>query len=301
VDNNLSLSLPDPRRWAGDVFLQALTALLRVLSAGLRGLVGTVLGSSLNFVTQTPPAGSYDSPTVGALWGVVRAIALAALGLLAAWSGFALLLRGHTGVPAPDLWERLPRLALGGLAASTSLWWGRLAIDANNALCQAIGQASLPAFERANAATQGFFAVLATLVYLATSLLLLLQMLMRLALVDVLLVASPLALACWAVPELAGWTRQWAAAFTATVFVQFLQVLALKLGGSLLTELAPMAPDAAVLALFLGVAVLLLTLRLPGLVRAHAGDGLGLVRLVVYRQVAGALAGRSTAGGMGSG
>jgi hypothetical protein len=73
------------------------------------------------------------------------------------------------------------------------------------------------------------------------------------------------------------------------------QVLALQLGGSLLTELAPMAPDAALLAVFLGVAVLALTLKIPGLLRMHVGDGLSFARYYVYRQGARALEARGRA------
>ena len=137
--------------------------------------------------------------------------------------------------------------------------------------------------------------VIAILIYLVTSLLLLLQMLMRLALIDVLLVAAPLGLLCWVLPQTQGWARLWSATFFTAVFTQFVQVLALKLGASLLTELAPMAPDAALLALFLGVAVLALTLRIPGLLRLHVGDGLSFARYYVYRQGAHALEARGAA------
>jgi hypothetical protein len=284
--------LPDPKQWAADVFNQVLVNLLRGLADALHGAVGAVLGSSLNFITQTPPAGSYASPTVVALWNVVRGIANAGLVLVALWGGFNLIVREHIGSPYHEAMELVPRLILGALLANTSLAWGQLAIDLNNALCQAVGQASLPAWERADSATQLLVEVLAILIYLVTSLLLLLQMLMRLALVDVLLVASPLGLLCWVLPQTQGWARTWSSAFFAAVFTQFLQVLTLKLGGSLLTELTPMAADAAVLALFLGVAVLVLTLKVPGLLRHYAGDGLGFARYVVYRQGARALESR---------
>jgi hypothetical protein len=42
-----------------------------------------------------------------------------------------------------------------------------------------------------------------------------------------------------------------------------LQVLALKLGGSLLTELAPMSADAPFCRWFLAVGVLMLTFQIP--------------------------------------
>jgi Family of unknown function (DUF6102)/TrbL/VirB6 plasmid conjugal transfer protein len=296
----IRISLPDPKQWAADVFNQVLVNLLNGLAGALHALVGAVLGSSLNFITQTPPAGSYGSPTVQALWNVTRAIADSALVIVAMVGGFNLLARSQSHATYHDLMELLPRLALGALLANTSLTWGQLAIDANNALCNAIGQATLPAWSQADVGTQLLVDVIGVLIYLVTSLLLLLQMLMRLALVDVLLVVSPLALLCWVLPQTQGWARLWTSAFFGSVFTQFVQVVALKLGASLLTEVTPMAPDAALLAVFLGVAVLTLTLKIPGLLRTHVGDGLGFVRSYVYRQGAHALegsGGKPTTGG----
>ena len=293
----LPFSLPDPKQWAADVFNQVLVNTLKAIAEALRGVVGGAMGSSLNFITQTPPAGSYASPTVQTLWGVVRAIANAALVLVALWGGFTLIFHEQIGSPYHKAMELLPRLALGALLANTSLLWGQLAIDLNNALSLAVGQASLPAWEQADPAVQVLVDLIAILIYLVTGLLLLLQALMRLALVDALLVVAPLALLCWVLPQTQGWARLWSSLFTGTVFCQFVQVVALKLGGSLLTELTAMAPDAALLSVFLGVAVLALVLRIPGLMRGHLGDGLGFIRYYAYRQGASALEGR--AGGPG--
>ncbi|CCF85743.1 conjugal transfer protein TrbL family protein [Nitrolancea hollandica] len=300
-DENLFGFLPDPRQWAADVFNQVLTNLMKDVAEALRRVIDSVLGSSLNFITQTPPDGSYASPTVQTLWGIVRLIANAALVLVTLWGGFNLIVRQHLGASYHEALELIPRLLLGALLVNTSLSWGRLAIDANNALCQAIGQASFPAWERAGSGTQLLVDVIASLIYLVTSLLLLLQMLMRLALIDVLLVVAPLGLLCWVLPQTQGWARLWSTTFFSAVFAQFLQVLALKLGGSLLTELTPMAADSALLTVFLGVAVLVLTLKIPGLIRHRMGDGLGFVRYVTYRQGARALEGRRGAGRPGGG
>ncbi len=291
--------LPDPREWAADVFNRVLVNLLQGLGNALHGLVDGVLGSSLNFITQTPPGGSYASPTVHDLWQVVRVIANAALALVALWGGFNLTVREQIGSPYHEAMELFPRLILGALLVNTSLSWAQLAIDANNALCRTIGQAGLPAWERADVADQVLANVIAALIYLVTSLLLLLQALMRLALIDVLLVASPIALLCWVLPQTQGWARLWSSTFFGAVFTQFVQVLALKLGASLVTELTPMAADSALLALFLGAAVLVLTLKIPGLMRHHLGDGFGFIRYVAYRRIAGAIEGARQASSEG--
>jgi hypothetical protein len=284
--------LPDPRQWASEVFETALVVILRAIADVARGIVDAVLNSSLDFVFQTPPAGSYASPTVRALWGTTRAIANAALVLVALWGGVNLVVRQHVRAPYHDALELLPRLVLGALLANASLLWVQLAIDLNSALCNAIGRSSLPAWERTDAGSRAITDVLATLIYLLTSVFLVLQMLARLALVDVLIVVAPLGLLCWVLPQTQGYARRWSSAFVGAVFAQFLQVLTLKLGGSLLTELQPMAADAAFLALFLGVAVMILTLKVPGLLGAEIGSGLDLVRYVAYREAAQWIAGK---------
>ena len=66
--------------------------------------------------------------------------------------------------------------------------------------------------------------------------------------------------------------------------MQFLQVATLKLGSSLVLELAPMGEDAQIVTLLLGVAVLALTIKLPQLVQGHVEDGLGFARYYAYRR-----------------
>lgn len=243
--------LRDPSRWAADIFAQTVASLLQSIADFLQHVVGAVLHSSANFITQTPPAVSYASPAVRGLWEVSRAIANAALALAAPWGGFNLLAREHVGSGYHDLSELLSRLVVGALLVNTSLWWGQLAVDVNNALCRAFGEATLPAWERAGRVDQALASVFAGVIYLVVSVLLLLQQLMRLALVDVLLIAAPLGLVCWIVPQTEGWARRWSSTFSTTVFVQFLQVLTLRLGAALVVDLAPATADSQLVTLML--------------------------------------------------
>lgn len=278
----------DPGALAG-IVEQVVLAFLRGLATALRDALAAVLASPLNFVTQTPPAGSYASPAVAGLWGVVRGIANGALALVAVWGGVNLMVREHIAAPYHEAMELIPRLVLGALLVNTSLAWTRLLIDADNALCAAVGQASLPAWQQAGANLQAFADVVAGLLYLVTGLCLVLQMLMRLALVDVLLVVAPLALLCWTLPQTQGWARRWSAAFTGAVFTQFVQIVALKLGAELFTDLTPASGvGEAVLPSLLGIALLVLTIRLPGLLGTRGGGGGGgVLRYIVYQQLRG--------------
>jgi hypothetical protein len=294
---NPSHWLPDPKSWAADIFSQVLITFLRSIADGLHSLVKGVMGSNLNFITRTPPAGSYNSPTVHTLWGVVREIANAALVLVALLAGFNVMVREHLGSPYHEAMEVIPRLILGALLVNTSLSWGQLAIDTNNALCEALGETSLPAWEHAYTVTQALVNVIATLIYLVTSLLLVIQMLMRLALLDVLLITALLGLLCWILPQTNSWARLWSTTFFSVVFVQFVQVVALKLGGSLMTDLTPMSADAGLLSVFLGIAVLVLTLKIPSLMRHHAGEGFGFFRYIAYQQASRAINNRGAGSG----
>ena len=88
-------------------------------------------------------------------------VANAALALVVLWGGFNLVFREHIGSPYHEAIELVPRVVLGALLVNTSLSWAQFAIDANNALCQVIGQTSLPAWDRSDAATQALVDVIA--------------------------------------------------------------------------------------------------------------------------------------------
>ncbi|MBV9595450.1 MAG: hypothetical protein JOZ87_01215, partial [Chloroflexi bacterium] len=90
------------------------------------------------------------------------------------------------------------------------------------------------------------------LVYVIVGLLLLIQMLLRLAWIDVLLVVSPLAAACWVLPQTQGWAQTWNEQFTGAVFTQLLQVVALKLTGMLLVAVVRLEPDVTWLSFLMG-------------------------------------------------
>ncbi|MGH2353150.1 MAG: hypothetical protein ACRDJN_16205, partial [Chloroflexota bacterium] len=64
-----------------------------------------------------------------------------------------------------------------------------------------------------------------------------------------------------------------------------------KLGVSLMTDLAPLAEDAALVGTLVGIALLALTLKIPDLLRGQLGDGMGFVRYYAYRRGAQALGG----------
>ena len=294
------LSGLDPREWAASILDGVVSALGRELLGAMRSFIDWALGfggSSLNFVTRTPAQGSYESPTVRSLWDFSRAIANAGLALVVMWGGFNVMVRQHIGSPYHGAMELLPRVILAALAVNLTLEFARVLIEVNNAFASAIGQVGLPGYEQANAAQEGIALVFVAIAYAVMALLLVFQMLMRLALLDVLIVLSPLMVLCWVLPQTQGWTRWWGHLFPITVFQQVVQLVVLRLGAALMVELVPGGAADALLTLLLGIAVAALTLRVPSLLNGQlqqAGTGAG-VALVVAGRVAGAAAGRGTA------
>jgi len=89
---------------------------------------------------------------------------------------------------------------LGALGASLTLVFAAFFIDANNAVT-AGGQVGLPGYDQATPTQEGMALIITALVYGVVAILLVLQMLMRLALIDLLIILAPLAMLAWVLPR----------------------------------------------------------------------------------------------------
>lgn len=287
----------DPREWAGEILEAVVETLGGSLVEAIRGFVDWATGvgdSSLNFVTSTPAAGTYESTTVRTLWDFSRAIANGGLALIVMWGGFNLVLKEHSRTPYDGVMELLPRVILAALALNLTLELAQLLIDLNNAFAGAVGEVALPGYEEAGAEQQGIALVFVGVAHAIVTLLLVFQMLMRLALIDVLIVLAPVMVLTWVVPQTQGWSRWWAHLFPITIFQQAVQVLALRLGTALMVELTPGSVSNALLTLLLGIGVCWITLKMPALLNGqarHAGLG-SVVSLVLLSRLGGAMSAR---------
>jgi hypothetical protein len=90
--------------------------------------------------------------------------------------------------------------------------------------------------------------------------------------VDALLILAPLAALLWILPQSQGWGRLWGRLFVGTVVAQAVQVLTLRLGFNLATEF-PLLTAGGLLQPLLGIAVLALALKVPGLMGGGAAGG----------------------------
>ena len=86
-----------------------------------------------DILTGTPPSLTYLHSAVQDAWAVVWVTVASGLGVLLAWAGISIIFREHLG--SQSGWRELvPRLMLGVVAASTSLWWGSFVIDLADSL-----------------------------------------------------------------------------------------------------------------------------------------------------------------------
>jgi hypothetical protein len=277
--------LANPSQWLTDMFNAAVVAIGSQTTDGIVQFL-SALGSG-SIITRTPPELSYNNAAVVDLSNGMKAVANVALAAVAAWGGINIIINPHIRAPYHGVLELVPRVLLGAILINFSRGWGGFAIDLNNAICEFIGGATMPSWANlAKLPTDGsvLLNLVAMAVYLVMGMLLLGQMLMRLALVDALLVIAPLALLCWVLPQTYAWARLWFTTFFGTVFVQAIQVLVLRLGADLIQSLVPALGSlgsnpltgvhAWLMTLLLGMAVLQLTRKIPRLVQGvPAGMG----------------------------
>ena len=236
-----------------------------------------------DILTGTPPDLTYAHPLVRDAWLVVWAVASGALVVILGWMGLSLIVQQHLGRQSAGWREMVPRLVLGLVAAASSLWWCALVIDVAHAVSGFIAaemsvnpgdllRAPLDTFLTAVQAGSVGMAQLMALLYLVYGffvLYIVVQMVLRLALIDILLALAPIALGLWILPHTAGWGRHWLRLFMTTVFQQAVQLIALALGFGFLNEFAEIAAfepvQDLIWKLLLSLAFVYLATRVPSM------------------------------------
>ena len=206
-----------------------------------------------DIITGTPADLTYGHLLVQEAWLAVWVVTSAALAFIIGWIGLSLITQEPLGARQAGWRELIPRLVLGVVAAAASLWWCALVIDVAHAvsgfiavtldvtpsdLLRAPVETLLTAVEGGSVGLALLLALI-YLIYAFFCLYLLIQMVLRLALIDLLLVLAPAAMGLWIMPHSSGWSRHWLRLFVTTVFQQAIQLIALALGIGFLAELAP--------------------------------------------------------------
>ena len=202
-----------------------------------------------DILTGTPPDLTYAHDLVRQAWMVVWAITSGALVVILGWMGLSFIVAEHLGTRQAGWREMVPRLVLGLVAAASSLWWCALVLDVADAVSGFIAVSldvtagdllrstlrTLLTGVQAGSVGMALLLAVLYLVYGFFVLYVIVQMVLRLALIDLLLALAPIALGLWILP------RHWLRLFMTTVFQQAVQLIALALGFGFLKEFAAIA------------------------------------------------------------
>ena len=236
-----------------------------------------------DIITGTPADLTYGHWLVQDAWLAVWVVTSAALAFIIGWIGLSLITQEPLGARQAGWRELIPRLLLGVVAAAASLWWCALVIDVAHAVSGFIAatldvtpsdllRAPVETLVTAVEGGSVGLALLLALIYLIYGffcLYLLMQMVLRLALIDLLLVLAPAAMGLWILPHSSGWSRHWLRLFMTTVFQQAVQLIALALGIGFLGELATISAFEPardlICKLLMSVAFIYLATRVPSM------------------------------------
>jgi len=194
------------------------TASLRILDA--------LWHSGVNVLTYTAPEPTYAFPPLVQLMVGMRIFIAAITGVGVVLAAASLAGREVFGW-GDNLGEHLGRLGLAAILANGAPLWIKLAIDWNNALCEAIGGTSLMLPGDRNHDDMVLILLILGLVWFAFRLGV--RMLYRIGMLWILIPTAPLALSCWAIPQAHWVARSWTRLFVGWTFGQVLVTIALKL------------------------------------------------------------------------
>ena len=225
-----------------------------------------------DIITGTPPDLTYGHWLVQQAWMVVWAITSAALVVILGWMGLSFIMAEHLGRQHAGWREMVPRLVLGLVAAAVS---GFIAFSLDVTPGDLLRSTLSTLMTAVQAGSVGMALLLAALylVYGFFVLYVIVQMILRLALIDILLALAPIALGLWILPHTAGWGRHWLRLFMTTVFQQAVQLIALALGFGFLKEFAAIAAfepvQDLIWKLLMSLAFVYMATRVPSMLGNH--------------------------------
>ncbi len=284
----------DPLCWTQNAISSIASWIANGIMQLLQPLVNAIDNSSSNFITHTPLCvsnvdGCSPSPIDQTLlqfmqWGIWTVDA-AALTFIVGVIGYNIAIGRQVGATLHEFSAAIPRIALVFLAATVSPMIIQLFIDLNNILCQEIvSMAAITMLTNiiigliGTGLQDGWLIWLLVFALGIMNILLVWQMLVRLVFLIFLVAVAPLGLICLALPQTMPWGRLWLSNFSITVFVQFMQVCLLALGGAVASSVIALASPLfanvsnanILLEAMIAIALLYLTLKFPGMLRQWA-------------------------------
>ncbi len=218
------------------------------------------------FIFQTGAGVTFQQPAVLRFWQMNVTVADGILILVVLWIAYNVVLGYYNPL------QMMQRAILAAVAAHASLTFVGLFINLNNALCAGVFQvAGTPntsdlaafLFPNVHAAFGGpgdAGLVFQTLIEDVMATVVILQMAVRVGLLDIIIVFTPIAAILYISPLTQRAANFIFSAFFVTLFLQLIQVTAITVGAALITSFASTSSIVSFLA---GVAVLFLVLKIP--------------------------------------
>lgn len=217
---------------------------------------------SLGFATDTSPALSYQNAIIQKLnaWLVAGIGGMLALVFMVA--GYNYMFRAYRGGWS----EFAPKIIVCAVLATFSLALLGMAIEVERAIVTDF-QPFLGNFPPQVPNNPLGLDGIVFLIELAAILLLSLQMLVRLAILDMLLALAPLGIMCYALPQSRPWGRAWALAFVSALIVQPLQIFAVGIGAALIGALGD---NGNLIGALVGIGVIYVAWKIPGMLLSNS-------------------------------
>ncbi|HEU5382843.1 MAG TPA: hypothetical protein VFV38_46135 [Ktedonobacteraceae bacterium] len=252
------------------------------IQAAFQPITDGILKNPADILYQTPLLNNGNEAqnqailSLNAFFVNVVDIAFACLILIA---GYNVIIGRHLLIPSSTIMEILPRVVLVMVAVHFNIFFLSLFVDFENALSQAVIQiAGLDMLTNLiaglfTAQDLGLLTFLLIVVLGVMAIMLLIQMVTRIALVALSLALAPLGLGCFFLPQTIRWGRLWLVTLSTSMMVQFIQVTALGLGGVFISAIAAtsfLRIDKSLAIAFLAIGTLGLVLKIPGMLQTWA-------------------------------
>ena len=297
----------------------------------------------------TPPELTYLRGFTRLGWSIMINLATSLIVLFIAWMGLGQIIRALLGTRSVADWrEIVPRLLLSVIAMLTSYWICSMLIDLADGISRYVAAAfdvstgdvveiitfALTAvFLQQKAAVWaaglgphvGFIVSMVILFIKGLQLLLikvflimfgvvLLQLVLRILLINLLIIISPLAMMMWSVPETAGWGKKWFSLFMISLFQHAIQIMAIGMAMffvqsatvipslQLLPDVSKVGTDVlgveTIWALVMGIMMMTLVFKIPGMLGAGSMYE-GFLSTITFALAAAKMAGAIATGGPG--
>jgi len=264
--------------WTGDTFdslKEDLGDMFIYLSEQIQQGANGFLSEMMEFVLHTPLIA--ENEVIVTLWGTVRVVSFAIIGIMFAWEGFKKVISSDNVIRAVEFKEMFVRMIYGIILAVFSLDIIDLMITFNNVLIDTV-TGIFPMVTDATLSVNGVFSfVMVTalvIVQLVLGVKLILQYWMRIAEIWLMAVLGPLMYTLWINPSWGNYLGRWVSRLTTTIFTTFVWALILAIYSGMVSMVAAtgmlvgfptLGPIAGIC---LSIAMLLVMIQTPDFLRA---------------------------------